>query len=72
MKRTLEITADGSTSLYLVDYKESYHYIYSAIQETKHIFLRNALNEFVNKEKISILEMGYGIGLNPFLNFFGK
>lgn len=69
MKRTLEVTADGSSSIYLVDYKESYHSKYGAIQEAEHIFLRNALDEFEDKEKISILEMGYGTSLNAFMSF---
>lgn len=69
MKRDLKITADGSSSLYSTHYKELYHSKYGAIKEARHIFLRNALDVFSCKEKIDIIEMGYGTGLNAFLSF---
>lgn len=59
-------TEDGSHSLFLEEIDESYHSTHGAIQESRHIFILNALSE-ISKSKISILEMGFGTGLNAAL-----
>ncbi len=69
MHREIIITADGSSSIYLPDLEESYHSKYGAIQESYHVFIKSGLNLFKNDSKISILEIGFGTGLNCFITF---
>jgi tRNA U34 5-methylaminomethyl-2-thiouridine-forming methyltransferase MnmC len=72
LKRKIIITDDGSTSLELLDVNEHYHSTFGAIQEAQFVYLKNGLEHFLNKHKsnaISILEMGFGTGLNAFLSF---
>ncbi|PIE50185.1 MAG: peptidase [Flavobacteriales bacterium] len=63
MKREIKTTKDGSKTLYINDLNESYHSQHGAIQEAKHVFIKNGLNQ-VNKYEINILELGLGTGLN--------
>lgn len=63
MKREIVVTKDGSSSIYLPDWEESYHSKHGAIQEAKHVFIKNGL-ELVRGNRISILEIGFGTGLN--------
>jgi tRNA U34 5-methylaminomethyl-2-thiouridine-forming methyltransferase MnmC len=67
---SLEIitTADGSNSLRNTTLDETYHSVYGAIQESVHVFIENGLMSFIGKPKeISILEVGFGTGLNALL-----
>jgi tRNA U34 5-methylaminomethyl-2-thiouridine-forming methyltransferase MnmC len=68
LKREIITTDDGSTSIHLIDCNENYHSKHGAIQEAKHVFIKNGLALFENKN-ISILEMGFGTGLNAFITF---
>lgn len=68
MKREIITTKDGSTSLYIPQWDETYHSKNGAIQETYHVFIKNGLSLF-NDEPISILEIGFGTGLNAFVTF---
>jgi tRNA U34 5-methylaminomethyl-2-thiouridine-forming methyltransferase MnmC len=68
MKREIIITSDGSTTIYLPDWDEQYHSKHGAIQEAYHVFIKTGL-EIVNLDKISILEIGFGTGLNSFITF---
>jgi tRNA U34 5-methylaminomethyl-2-thiouridine-forming methyltransferase MnmC len=60
-------TADGSNTLYNESIGENYHSKHGALQESKHVFidagLKHAIASFPNKE-ISVLEVGFGTGLN--------
>ena len=67
MKREIILTKDGSPTIYLPDLNEHYHSTHGAIQEAKHVFILNGLNEFINQEKITIIEIGFGSGLNALL-----
>ncbi len=69
LHREIIITADGSSSIYLPDLDESYHSKHGAIQESYHVFIKSGLNLFKNDSKISILEIGFGTGLNCFISF---
>lgn len=62
------MTADGSTTIHIVEWDEQYHSKHGAIQEAKHVFIKNGLSLFAN-QKISILEIGFGTGLNCFITF---
>ena len=68
MKREIITTKDGSTSLYIPQWDETYHSKNGAIQETYHVFIKNGLSLF-NDEQIKVLEIGLGIGLNAFVTF---
>lgn len=77
MKREIIITADGSTTIQIPEWNEQYHSIHGAIQEAYHVFIKyglqhyNALHchpELVSEpQSISILEIGFGAGLNAFI-----
>ena len=63
-------TSDGSHSLLNEELNETYHSIHGAIQESKHVFIEHGLCYYLqNKspEKLSILEIGFGTGLNAYL-----
>lgn len=68
MSNNIEIvkTSDGSHSLYVKELEENYHSHHGAIQEAKHVFIQNGLAFFV-KQNISVLEVGFGTGLNALL-----
>lgn len=68
MKREIITTADGSTTIHLPEWNEQYHSKHGAIQEAYHVFIRHGL-AFSKQEKLSILEIGFGTGLNAFITF---
>ena len=60
-------TADGSKTIYHPVIKENYHSKNGALQESNHVFLNSGLRYYlVDKEikNISVLEVGFGTGLN--------
>ena len=66
----LFITDDGSHSIYSEKFGVSYHSKYGAIEETQHVFINAALKfKAVIQQYISILEIGFGTGLNAFATF---
>jgi len=69
MKREIIITSDGSSSIYLPEWDEPYHSKHGAIQEAYHVFIKSGLEYFKGKEKLSILEIGFGTGLNALITF---
>lgn len=68
MKREIIQTLDGSTTIHLQEWDECYHSKHGAIQEAQHVFIKNGLSLFQNRQ-ISILEIGFGTGLNAFITF---
>lgn len=66
MKRQIIITSDGSTTIHLPNWNESYHSTHGAIQEAYHVFIKSGY-QAIDKEAISILEIGFGTGLNAFI-----
>ena len=68
MKREIIQTNDGSTTIHLPEWNESYHSKHGAIQEAYHVFIKNGLSLFEGKS-ISILEIGFGTGLNCFITY---
>ena len=68
MKREIIQTLDGSTTIHLPDWDENYHSKHGAIQEAYHVFIKNGLDLFDNND-VSILEIGFGTGLNAFVTF---
>jgi tRNA U34 5-methylaminomethyl-2-thiouridine-forming methyltransferase MnmC len=65
-KIQIKLSGDGSHTLYVPNLNETYHSIHGAIQEAKHVFIAAGLMYFKKKE-LSILEIGFGTGLNSFL-----
>lgn len=68
MKNKIVKTSDGSHSLYVEELDEHYHSYHGAIQEAKHVFIKNGFNYF-NNSLINILEVGFGTGLNALLTY---
>ena len=69
MKREVIITDDGSTTIRIPEWDENYHSTHGAIQEAKHVFIKNGLDLFKEHEAVVILEIGFGTGLNAFITF---
>lgn len=68
MERLLQLTADGSHTLYIPEMDEHYHSVNGAIQESEHIFIGAGLRA-MEKPDIRILEIGFGTGLNALLTW---
>lgn len=71
MQREIVITEDGSTSLYVKEIEEYFHSHFGAMQESEHIFLQAGFHStpLIKKKQLSILEIGFGTGLNCFLTY---
>lgn len=68
MKREILITSDGSSTIHLPDWNEQYHSKNGSINETYHVFINSGL-KLVSSDKVSILEIGFGTGLNCFITY---
>jgi tRNA U34 5-methylaminomethyl-2-thiouridine-forming methyltransferase MnmC len=66
MKTELYKTDDGSHTLYVPEIDEHFHSTFGAIQESNHIFIEKGFNA-IEKDTITILEVGFGTGLNALL-----
>lgn len=65
-------TADGSNTLFNEEIGEHYHSAHGALQESKHVFIEAGLKHGLEKSgtnEISILEVGFGTGLNFLLSY---
>ncbi len=61
------VTSDGSKTLYHPAVGEHYHSRHGAVQESKHVFLGMGLGRFMAQHQpagVSVLEIGFGTGLN--------
>ncbi|GAA4306631.1 tRNA (5-methylaminomethyl-2-thiouridine)(34)-methyltransferase MnmD [Aestuariibaculum suncheonense] len=71
MKREIVITGDGSSTIHLPLWDEQYHSKHGAIQEAYHVFIKHGLRHYLEvypkSESVSILEIGFGTGLNAFI-----
>jgi tRNA U34 5-methylaminomethyl-2-thiouridine-forming methyltransferase MnmC len=68
LEREIIHTLDGSTTIHIKEWNECYHSKHGAIQEAKHVFIKNGLALFPN-QRVSILEIGFGTGLNAFITY---
>lgn len=66
-QRIIELTADGSHTLFVPALDEHYHSVNGALQESAYVFINAGLKE-IEKEEIRILEIGFGTGLNALLS----
>ena len=60
----LQITEDGSPTLYSTQFQECYHSMRGALSESKHICIDNGLSTLTCEPQIRILEYGFGLGMN--------
>lgn len=62
-------TADGSLTIQIPEWNEQYHSKHGALQEALHVFIKEGLLYKIQKgyTRISILEFGFGTGLNALL-----
>lgn len=71
MKHNIITTADGSRTIQIEEWNEHYHSVHGAIQEAKHVFVKHGLLFLIEKapklSSISVLEIGFGTGLNAFI-----
>lgn len=64
----IQTTSDGSHTIFIPELNEHYHSVFGAINESRHIFIGAGLNFISQKNnKINILEIGFGTGLNALL-----
>lgn len=64
------VTADGSHSLFNEALDEPYHSRHGAVQESLHVFIDHGFRHLVQTQQpklVSILEVGFGTGLNALL-----
>jgi len=67
MQRKVVLTADGSRTIHIEEWNENYHSHHGALQEAKHVFIDKVRERIGERTEISILEIGFGTGLNAFL-----
>ena len=66
IKRELQLTADGSHTLFIPEMNEHYHSVNGAVQESRHVFIEAGLHH-LERTEITVVEVGFGTGLNAFL-----
>jgi tRNA U34 5-methylaminomethyl-2-thiouridine-forming methyltransferase MnmC len=73
LKTQLITTKDGSKTIHFPEWNESYHSKHGAITEALHVYIKSGLRYRLSanpdKKHISILEMGFGTGLNAYLTY---
>jgi tRNA U34 5-methylaminomethyl-2-thiouridine-forming methyltransferase MnmC len=65
------VTSDGSKTLYHPEIGEHYHSRHGAVQESRYVFLGKGLEYYLKQNPsgaVSILEIGFGTGLNFLLS----
>ncbi|EDM44875.1 hypothetical protein SCB49_02104 [unidentified eubacterium SCB49] len=71
MERKIITTGDGSSSIQLTEWDEQYHSKHGAINEAVHVYIKTGLVHFIETNPsvhpVSVLEIGFGTGLNAFL-----
>jgi len=71
MQRQIIVTDDGSHSVSIPDMNVTYHSVHGAIQESRHVFIEASFLYWSGRsnrpDQLSILEMGFGTGLNALL-----
>lgn len=67
---SVEITGDGSQTLYSDQFQAHYHSQHGALQESKHVFIQEGIDYYKQLhqvDELSILEYGMGTALNVLL-----
>ncbi|MDR1153890.1 MAG: tRNA (5-methylaminomethyl-2-thiouridine)(34)-methyltransferase MnmD [Bacteroidales bacterium] len=63
---SVTLTADGSKTIYSEHFGEHYHSIFGAANESNHVFIEAGYSA-VTADPVSVLEIGFGTGLNAWL-----
>lgn len=66
VKPVIELTADGSHTLFVSGLNEHYHSVNGAVQESRHVFIKSGLYH-CSLDDIYVFEVGFGTGLNAYL-----
>lgn len=72
--KIIQCTDDGSHTILIPELNVSYHSKFGALQESKHVFIKEGLDYLLNEklfnkhEQLNILEVGFGTGLNALLS----
>jgi tRNA U34 5-methylaminomethyl-2-thiouridine-forming methyltransferase MnmC len=83
VQRKIITTADGSKTIHIENWNEQYHSKHGAIKEAQHVYIKEGLwhyytgvkdrddkankTEHLKNIEVSVLEIGFGTGLNAFL-----
>jgi tRNA U34 5-methylaminomethyl-2-thiouridine-forming methyltransferase MnmC len=67
MEISPHVTGDGSLTFHVPELDEHYHSVNGAIAESQYVFIDMGLKSFYNRN-ISLLEIGFGTGLNAYLS----
>jgi len=69
MERKIMLTGDGSPTVAIPEMGVTYHSRHGALQESRHVFIEAGLHFMLQQVEgsLSILEMGFGTGLNALL-----
>lgn len=59
-------TSDGSYTFLHTGLNETYHSRHGALTESTYVYIQEGLNK-INKDKVTVLETGFGTGLNALL-----
>ena len=70
----IELTEDGSLTLFAPSFGEHYHSTHGAVQESLHIYIGMALAERLHASRgadtpLRLFEVGFGTGLNALLTY---
>lgn len=71
MQKFIQITEDGSHTIQIPEIGVTYHSMHGAIAESRHVYIEAGLTYLLqeqNHAELSILEMGFGTGLNALLS----
>ncbi|MFN6945375.1 MAG: tRNA (5-methylaminomethyl-2-thiouridine)(34)-methyltransferase MnmD [Cytophagaceae bacterium] len=69
LERKIITSGDGSHTLFIPEMNETYHSSHGALQESEHVFIKHGLDFLADSDPITILEVGFGTGLNAILSF---
>tara|TARA_B100001093_G_scaffold360051_1_gene344754 strand:+ start:2510 stop:3238 length:729 start_codon:yes stop_codon:yes gene_type:complete len=72
LKKEIVKTRDGSNTIFVPEFDETYHSTHGAIQESFHVFIRSGLKFKTELNDINVLEVGFGTGLNALLSFINS
>jgi tRNA U34 5-methylaminomethyl-2-thiouridine-forming methyltransferase MnmC len=71
LERNILITKDGSHTIAVAGTGLTYHSLHGAVQESRHVFIREGLQYYLQQhpdtDRLQLFEMGLGTGLNALL-----
>ncbi len=62
----IELTADGSNTIYSGHFQQTYHSVHGALLESRHIYAEGSgvTERLAQQHPTAVLEVGFGLGLN--------